>query len=90
MVIPVIRVNRKVDVIDPEFYFVGGTLTFLREASQRLRAHESIGNRRHRYRARSGLGGSRVILPASDLVYQDAYQGLMEALPRQHQWDRKG
>ena len=28
MVIPVIRVNRKVDVVDPEFHFVGGTLTF--------------------------------------------------------------
>lgn len=72
------RVNRRGDIVDQEFYFDGKTLTLYGKRVNyyaTMTASETVDINTALDLAREEVG---VIAPASDLVYQDAYQGLME------------
>lgn len=72
------RVNRKGDLGDQEFYFNGRTLTLygkLVNYYATMTASETIDIDSALDYAREEVG---VVMPGSDLVYQNPYQGLME------------
>ena len=72
------RVNRKGDIGDQEFYFDGKTLTLygkLVNYYATMTASQTIDIDTALEFAREDVG---VVAPASDLFYQNAYQGLME------------
>ena len=72
------RVNRNGDIVDHEFYFDGKTLILYgKEVNYyaKMNVSETVDINTALDYAREEVG---VILPASDLVYQDAYQVLME------------
>jgi hypothetical protein len=72
------RVNRKGEIVDQEFYFDGKTLTLYGKVVNyyaNMNVSEMIDINTALDLAKQEVG---VILPASDLVYQDAYQELME------------
>ena len=72
------RVNRNGDIVDQEFYFDGKTLILYgKEVNYyaKMNVSETVDINTALDYARQEVG---VILPASDLVYQDAYQVLME------------
>ena len=72
------RVNRNGDIVDQEFYFDGKTLILYgKEVNYyaKMNVSETVDINTALDFAREEVG---VILPASDLVYQDAYQVLVE------------
>ncbi len=72
------RVNRKGDIVDQEFYFDGKTLTLYGKVVNyyaNMNVSKTVDINAALDLAKEEVG---VILPASDLVYQDAYQALME------------
>jgi hypothetical protein len=72
------RVNRKGDIVDQEFYFDGKTLTLYGKVVNyyaNMNVSKTVDINTALDLAKEEVG---VILPASDLVYQDTYQALME------------
>ena len=72
------RVNREGDIVDQEFYFDGKTLTLYGKRVNyyaNMNVSEAVDINTALDLAKEEVG---VFVPASDLVYQDAYQGLME------------
>jgi hypothetical protein len=72
-----LRLNHKGDVVDQEFYFDGNVLTLYGKQVgyyANLNAPEAVDMDTMLDFARAEIG---VILPAADLFYQDAYEGLM-------------
>lgn len=72
------RVNRKGDNVDQEFYFNGKSLTLYGKAVNyyaNMNVSEAVDINTGLDLAKEEVG---VLVPASDLVYQDAYQVLME------------
>lgn len=72
------RVNREGDIVDQEFYFDGKTLTLYGKRVNyyaNMNVSEAVDINTALDLAKEEVG---VFVPASDLVYQDAYQGLIE------------
>ncbi len=72
------HVNRKGDIVDQEFYFDGKTLTLYGKVVNyyaNMNVSKTVDINTALDLAKEEVG---VILPASDLVYQDTYQVLME------------
>ncbi len=72
------RVNRKGDIVDQEFYFNGKTLTLYGKGVNyyaNMNVSEMVDINTALELAKEEVG---VFVPASDLVYQNAYQALME------------
>ena len=72
------RVTRKADIVDQAFYFDGRTLTLYGKQVNyyaNMRVSKTVDIDTALDLAREEVG---VIVPASDLVYQDAYRELME------------
>jgi hypothetical protein len=72
------RVNRKGDIVDQEFYFDGKTLTLYGRGVRyyaNMNVSEPVDINTALDLAKEEVG---VVVPASDLVYSDAYQELMD------------